>query len=342
MEPRALNKIKYYNSRCSNIEWSGVGVMKVEGELESEDFKINVIDIILKDVGTAGYTEYDWGSTLAEYFEENEDKWPVMFFSIHSHHNMGVTPSGTDDKHLFDNIENFPFHLSVIVNNKLDFNARIATDMFITKISKRAADSSYKEINVNDSRIIIEYSLPVSILGSPEDFSAEFDAVVAEKKVREEAKRVAPFNEIPGYQRSIDFGKNNGKKVSKVSDYYNNLTPYSIFTVGFKKGNNIKEILNTLTNEDKIDDHLDAVEKYLTEKFDAGYEVLDPLEKLVNLMISLYDDMPQSNAVIAGLQSIGFLLESSLEEDEIPYVSGKNINALTDREYNDMVKRGLI
>jgi hypothetical protein len=80
--------------------------MKVEGDIYDDTLQLHVIDLILKDVGTSGYTEYDWGTTLAEYFEENEDKWPVMFFSIHSHHNMGVSPSGVDDKHLYDeNIE---------------------------------------------------------------------------------------------------------------------------------------------------------------------------------------------------------------------------------------------
>jgi hypothetical protein len=128
--------------------------MKVEGDLLDDTLKLHVIDLLLKDVGTAGYTEYDWGTTLAEYFEENEDKWPVMFFSIHSHHNMGVTPSGVDVKHLYDNISNFPFHLSVIVNNKLDFNARIATDMVIESVSVRGMDSAYFSKQVNDEHVL--------------------------------------------------------------------------------------------------------------------------------------------------------------------------------------------
>jgi hypothetical protein len=159
--------------------------MKVEGDIFNDTLKLHVIDLILKDVGTSGYTEYDWGTTLAEYFENNEDKWPVMFFSIHSHHNMGITPSGVDDKHLHDNISNFPFHLSVIVNNKLDFNARIATDMVINTVSYRGMDSNYTKKEVSDGRIIVEYSLTVSICGTDnEEFLEEFETVQAEKKAR--------------------------------------------------------------------------------------------------------------------------------------------------------------
>ena len=211
--------------------------MKVDGDISDDTLKLHVIDLLLKDVGTAGYTEYDWGTTLAEYFEGNEDKWPVMFFSIHSHHNMGVTPSGVDDKHLYDNISNFPFHLSVIVNNKLDFNARIATDMVIESVSVRGMDSSYFSKQVNDGRIIVEYSLPVNISSTANDeFKDEFDRVVENKKLLEEAKKPTygmPTKRNGGLQQSIPF-------VSPKTQF--GISQYTLGTLNYKF-TTIKEVL---------------------------------------------------------------------------------------------------
>jgi hypothetical protein len=334
LEQLALEKIKYFNSRCSNIEWSGVGVMKVEGSLEEGNLSINVIDIILKDVGTSGYTEYDWGTTLAEYFEENEDKWPVMFFSIHSHHTMGVSPSGTDDKHLYDNIENFPFHLSIIVNNKLDFNARIATDMYITQVEKRGIDSAYKKENLKNTRFIIEYSVPVSLFKQGSSFKEEFDRVEEIKKAKQRVRE---------YSRNIDnfnpFDRHKPKQTTIDFDAKSSLTPYKIFTLNYVEGSTIKEVMDKLTTEKKVELHLEKIEKYLIDYVEEGYDVITPLTKLINLIDGLYDSK-LVDSIVYGLSSIGMLLD--VEEDNDYPPSNRSISALTDAEFNELVRKGEI
>ena len=330
----------YLNSRCSNIEWSGVGVMKVEGDLHNDTLKLHVIDLLLKDVGTAGYTEYDWGTTLAEYFEENEDKWPVMFFSIHSHHNMGVSPSGVDDKHLYDNISNFPFHLSVIVNNKLDFNARIATDMVIESVSVRGMDSSYFSKQVNDGRIIVEYSLPVNISSTANDeFKEEFDKVVENKKLLEEAKRVEPFTHIgkrtQGLQSSIPF--------SKPSTQFG-ITQYTLGTLNYKF-TTIKEVLADLKTEEHVETYLDGVEKICMDAVDEGKikQVLDALYKLMNTIEDIASNHKLINDIIYGLAAIHSLVETAeLEDDfkDVPFglqQKTKDISRMTDKEWNEYI-----
>jgi hypothetical protein len=338
LENRVLDKIKYLNFKCSNIEWSGVGVMKVEGDLHNDTLQLHVIDLLLKDVGTAGYTEYDWGTTLAEYFEENEDKWPVMFFSIHSHHNMGVTPSGVDDKHLYDNISNFPFHLSVIVNNKLDFNARIATDMVIESVSVRGMDSAYFSKQVNDGRIIVEYSLPVSISVETEEFKEEFEKVVANKKLLEEAKRVEPFTHIgkrtQGLQHSIPF--------SKPSTQFG-ITQYTLGTLNYKF-TTIKEVLAELKTEDHVDTYLDQVEKICMDAVDEGKikQVQNSLFQLMNTIESIAPNHALLNSIVYGLSAIHSLAETADMEDDfkdIPFNNkkDKDISRMTDKEWNEYI-----
>ena len=314
--------------------------MKVEGDLHNDTLKLHVIDLLLKDVGTAGYTEYDWGTTLAEYFEENEDKWPVMFFSIHSHHNMGVTPSGVDDKHLYDNISNFPFHLSVIVNNKLDFNARIATDMVIESVSVRGMDSAYFSKQVNDGRIIVEYSLPVSIsCADNEEFKEEFDKTVENKRLLEEAKRVAPLTDMSkrtyGLQQSIPF-------VSPKTQF--GITQYTLGTLNYKF-TTLKEVLAELKTDDHVDVYLDQVEKICMDAVDEG-KIKQVQSALYQLMTTIEDIAPNHkliNSLIYGLGAIHSLVETAdLEDDfkDVPFGNnkkGKDISRMTDKEWNEYI-----
>lgn len=325
------------NSKCSNIEWSGVGVMKVEGDISDDTLKLHVIDLLLKDVGTAGYTEYDWGTTLAEYFEGNEDKWPVMFFSIHSHHNMGVTPSGVDDKHLYDNISNFPFHLSVIVNNKLDFNARIATDMVINTVSVRGMDSNYVKKEVNDGRIIVEYSLPVSICSTDTtEFQEEFDRVQAEKK----AKQV-PVT-YPNY--SAPSKRTGQQKIPFTNSFNGTLTQYTLGTLNYKIPT-LKEVLAEIRTEDHADKYLDEIEKICMDYVDAG--MAKEAKKAVYDLMNTFDDIAPKHKLINelsyGLSAIHSMIEdvdSMMQDyDDVPFgkTAPKSISRMTDKEWQDYI-----
>ena len=326
-----LDKIKYLNSKCSNIEWSGVGVMKVvEGDIYDDTLKLHVIDLILKDVGTAGYTEYDWGTTLAEYFEGNEDKWPVMFFSIHSHHNMGVSPSGTDDKHLYDNISNFPFHLSVIVNNKLDFNARIATDMMINTVSVRGMDSSYITKEVNDARIIVEYSIPVSICNTDTtEFEEEFKLIQASKI------KVPPVNYSHSrryFQHEIPF------ESGKVVDIA--LNKYSLGTL-FYKFPTLVTTLEEIKTEEDVEKYVDEIEAICVKYVDEGkdIEIKNTLFNLMNTLQDVFSSHPLIDSIAYGLAEVHSLIESVQDFNEVDFGKRptKDISRMTDREWKEYI-----
>ncbi len=316
--------------------------MKVEGAIADDTLRINVIDLILKDVGTAGYTEYDWGTTLADYFEGNEDKWPVMFFSIHSHHTMGVHPSGVDDKHLYDNIENFPFHLSVIVNNKLDFNARIATDMFVTNVKMRAMDSSYTEKEVNNSRIILEYSLPVTLGSVSNEFEEEFNAIVKAKTPQ------APIYDPMYRNYPIDFSKRTEglnlmkPKVPTISTI--KISAFSLGTIGYKYSS-IDEVMKKMRSEIAVDLYLDELQEYCTEFSEQGFdkEICNNLLKLSESIEKTYLKHQYLAEMQYGIESIGLMLEGmSLEEEDDTALFNKPMNALTEDEFNRLAKLGMI
>jgi hypothetical protein len=252
---------------------------------------------------------------------------------------MGVTPSGVDDKHLYDNISNFPFHLSVIVNNKLDFNARIATDMVIESVSVRGMDSAYFSKQVNDGRIIVEYSLPVSISSADNDeFKEEYEKIVENKKLLEEAKKPTYKYDVSkrtnGLQHSIPF--------SKPSTPFP-ITQYSLGTLNYKLST-LKEVLAELKTDDHVDVYLDQVEKICMDAVDDG-RIKQVKTSLFQLMTTIEDIAPKHaliNSIIYGLAAIHSLVETAeLEDDDfkdIPFgKKSKDISRMTDKEWNEYI-----
>jgi hypothetical protein len=305
--------------------------MKVEGDIYDDTLQLHVIDLILKDVGTAGYTEYDWGTTLAEYFEENEDKWPVMFFSIHSHHNMGVTPSGVDDKHLYDNISNFPFHLSVIVNNRLDFNARIATDMVINTVSYRGMDSNYTKKDVSDGRIIVEYSLPVSICNTDNsEFEEEFNTI-QKSKIKETQTNYTAHR---FFQHEIPFEDKNKKVTSAPCN------KYSLGTLFYKFPTLIAALEEIKTEED-AEKYIDEIELICIDYVDEGRdkEIKNVLFNLMNTLKDIFSTHPFIETIAYGLAEIHSLIEGVGDYSDVDFGKkpSKDISRMTDKEWREYV-----
>jgi len=297
--------------------------MKVEGDIYDDTLQLHVIDLILKDVGTSGYTEYDWGSTLADYFEDNSEKWPVMFFSIHSHHNMGVSPSGVDDKHLYDNISNFPFHLSVIVNNRLDFNARIATDMIIQTVGVRGMDSNYTSKDITDGKIIMEFSLPVSISGANgSEFQEEFDTIF---KAKEATKVVNAQTHLPFYTPHYKLPP---------------ITKYSIGTINFKF-RSLKEALDEIRTPEDVEVYLDQVEKLCIDHVEQGRDIATKasLFQLINFIDDVDSKHKHKALIVDGLGTIYSLLDDVKDDfQEVTFGNSKpfkDISRMTDKEWQE-------
>jgi len=72
---------------------------------------------------------------------------------IHSHNTMGVFFSGTDMSELNDNSASHNFYLSLIVNNFMDFTAKVA---FRGEIDCEIKDIPYYAMNENGDKYVIE------------------------------------------------------------------------------------------------------------------------------------------------------------------------------------------
>lgn len=117
-----------------NIEWSGILVYEVlEGDINTpKDLKLFVHELIPMDVGTSGYTEYEYDAEDDYSFERIADALEKGYKlgQIHTHHSMGTFFSGTDMSELHDNVVKHNFYLSLIVDykNHGDWVAKIAVD----------------------------------------------------------------------------------------------------------------------------------------------------------------------------------------------------------------------
>lgn len=140
MPEKVLNQIKHLCSEIHAVEWSGILFYSIDGSIKDPaNLTLNLETILPMHKGTQAYTEYEFGTDVMEFMIDNEameKEWKMAH--IHSHNNMAVFFSGTDWSELEDNAPNHNFYLSLIVNNKMDFCAKVC---FI-------ADTDVEEVTV--------------------------------------------------------------------------------------------------------------------------------------------------------------------------------------------------
>lgn len=125
---KVFHQIQYLCKEIPNQEWSGVLFYEVLGTIKDpSNMRVILRDILPLDKGSSAATSYDFDTRFVDYMMENEELEDYKIGHIHSHNNMGVFFSGTDLEELQDNAPNHNYYFSFIVNNKMDFQGKIAT-----------------------------------------------------------------------------------------------------------------------------------------------------------------------------------------------------------------------
>lgn len=191
------------------VEWSGFLFYQVEeGSLEDiSKLKLKANRMYLHDIGTAGYTSFemtpekvvDMATSVPDY--ENS-KMGI----IHTHHNMSCFFSGTDQDELQENAEAHIYYLSLIVNHKGPWCAKIAVPAVRknnTVILRRDEETGEKRefpenLMSQDAEEEVLYLIDCSITYELPPWYIENI-----EKVEEETRRPAPvvYNQNPaGFQ----------------------------------------------------------------------------------------------------------------------------------------------
>ncbi len=149
MPEKFLNKVKYLCKLISKEEWSGVLFYSIQGTIKDvSKMIITVEDILPLDKGSSAYTEYSLDDRLIDYMMENPESQDYKIGHIHSHNTMSVFFSGTDMEELTENSFAHNFYLSLIVNNDMDFTAKVG---FVGKSEVSYELSRTKIISVDEN-----------------------------------------------------------------------------------------------------------------------------------------------------------------------------------------------
>lgn len=149
-----LNKIKYLCKNIPKVEWSGILFYSVKGSITNpKELELVLEDILPLDMGTAAYTEYELDDRFVSYLMDNPEAMEWNVGHIHSHNVMGVFFSGTDNAELNDNAPSHNYYLSLIVNNYMDFVAKVA---FVGSMEQSLKQVPYYAQDENGKQYIIE------------------------------------------------------------------------------------------------------------------------------------------------------------------------------------------
>lgn len=122
------------HSRIKNTEWSGILFYDLtKGDIkELKNLEFTARFFYLMDIGTSGYTEYDYNKNpelnlaLIKSYDLYPDGLEKSWGHCHSHHSMSTFFSGTDISELESNYKAFNYYLSLIVNFSKEYSAKIA------------------------------------------------------------------------------------------------------------------------------------------------------------------------------------------------------------------------
>lgn len=208
MPKKVLDQIKYLCRNISEVEWSGVLYYNIEGSIKNpENLVLTLEEILPLHKGTSGYTEYEFGEAFVEHMMENEHLDNCKMGHIHSHNNMAVFFSGTDWSELEDNAPNHNFYLSLIVNNRMDFQAKvcfIAETKDIKKYEFIAKDEnglvykySEQDYAVPTKKLVVydcEIICPDNVINITDQFKTKVETIIenAEKRAKVAAMKYNP------------------------------------------------------------------------------------------------------------------------------------------------------
>lgn len=200
------NKIKQLCTDISEVEWSGVLFYTHTGSFEDNDLVLTCKDILLMDIGSHAYTEYDFNEDVATYYAENIEALSWSVGLIHSHNSMAVFFSGTDMSTMHEYGSKFNHFLSLIVNNAGDRTAMVSLKSTHTPTMAIASYNTFKNAEV---------SKEVAYKGDPSSSLTYYELTITEDKTevleecsslkertafireKKEKERLAIVNRIP-------------------------------------------------------------------------------------------------------------------------------------------------
>lgn len=215
MPEKVLNQIKYLCKEIHAVEWSGILYYSIDGSIKDPgNMTLTLQSILPMHKGTQSYTEYSFDERVVNFMMEEEDAMDWKMAHIHSHNNMAVFFSGTDWGELEDNAPNHNFYLSLIVNNRMDFCAKVCfiadTDTEEVKLSYFAKDEhgnryeygKHAVTTKKDKLIVYDCDIKTPELNKPDESFMKSVAHIIEKAKPKHIPYTPPTRNVYGGNRA--------------------------------------------------------------------------------------------------------------------------------------------
>jgi hypothetical protein len=157
------NQIDHLHANYPNLEWCGLIFYTITETEETVTFTANFIVVL--DLGSHAFTSSDnVAKAISTLLTKGLFTPPTMYYGmIHTHHTMGAFFSVTDNEELNNNAKNFLFYLSLVVDIKEEYVAKIG----IPSKTEQTISTTFLGQTINSKREMIttvqHIDIPVSI-----------------------------------------------------------------------------------------------------------------------------------------------------------------------------------
>ena len=310
-------KIRFICKKSWETEWSGVLFFEYNGTFEDNDLSIICNDILVLDVGSSVYTEFNMSPKVISYMTENPFLLDCQMALIHSHNSMATFLSTTDlDTLLEEGLDRNNF-VSLIVNNRGEYTAAITRKVKIKKVHTSynffdKGEQENTEETIDEETVVEWFNLNVIIEGE-EDFSN----IENELKAIKESK--VTINSFNGTFKT---------PLSNPKNIINTKLPERVYsTNGFLRDAGIKG--NLIEGDIEDFEYLEDIEynedltRSIVLQLITGSIIISNTTKLdvnkwVNSMPSLYRSRFGNDMELFkdwAMQFIEYLISTSLDED---------------------------
>lgn len=122
------NDILYLHKEVKDVEWSGILFYSVvSGSIDKpSELVLKAERVYPMNIGSSAYTEFGYSNCIVDAYSSIDGSEDMKHSLVHSHHSMDCWFSNTDVQELHDNAPNHNYYLSLIVNHKTQYCAKVA------------------------------------------------------------------------------------------------------------------------------------------------------------------------------------------------------------------------
>ena len=348
MPDEFLGKVHHLCTVISQVEWSGILLYDVEGNItDPKNMVIHLKDIILMDKGTTAFTSYNFTEKKRDqsgfvdrhidYCEEKEEALGWRIGLIHSHNNMGVFFSGTDMAELKENAPSHNFYLSLIVNNALDLQAKIA---YMGNINMEV-DAVYKGLDVNGEEYDIESTKLV--VTKSKYYEYDCDIIVDKTSVVEDSFFLRNIKDVlaeADKPKTVSYGYNRvGYRPTTQTSFSSRKMPNTTNS-RIAKQTSFEDNRNWWTApveddffdeiEDNMSDDMSALEDFVISLFDFE-DVATPTDSLEDVLLD----------VLSSSLSVEEITQGVINRFTISYEDTYKTSLTTAEDYGEAARKAI-